>query len=63
MEDLANACFLYRIKNDLSQKAMGKKCGLSRKLIIDAEHGRKVSRKTAAKINIVVRGFDYEEQF
>ena len=46
----------YRARNDLSQSEFADKVGVGRDIIGRAENGRKVSRLTEAKINLVLRG-------
>ena len=46
----------YRARNDLSQSEFAAKVGVGRDIIGRAENGRKVSRLTEAKINLVLKG-------
>lgn len=46
----------YRAKHNLSQSEFAAKVGVGRDIIGRAENGRKVSRLTEAKINLVLKG-------
>ena len=57
MDDLRSAMLEYRVKNDISQSELAKKCNLSLQSICSIENGKqKPHKKTEAKIRLVIGG-------
>ena len=57
MDDLGSAMLEYRVKNDISQSELAKKCNLSLQSICSIENGKqKPHKKTEAKIRLVIGG-------
>lgn len=53
-KNLAEASVYYRARNNLSQEELAKQCGVTRATIYNVESGKSVSRRTEAKIRILM---------
>lgn len=53
-KNLAEASVYYRARNNLTQEVLAKQCGLTRATIYNVERGKSVSRRTEAKIRILL---------
>ena len=59
MTELAEKMVAYRAKHNITQRELAKRCKVSDVTIIHAEGGRKITKLTKAKIELVI---DNEEE-